>query len=147
LLLIKLSKNAMSTPWNAQSSADAGYIQLQTPSISPNALAAIGASGIPTQIAPQPPNEFSGHFLQHGRRFNCVSNQHLLRPSMPVLAHMVIIMNGPCPYGVFRYIHTQSLLPDQADDTVVSVNIPYFGIVKIASQGMSKEVCPYWRIW
>ena len=46
--------------------ADAGYIQLQTPSISPNALAAIGASGIPTQIAPQPPNEFSGHFLQHG---------------------------------------------------------------------------------
>jgi hypothetical protein len=45
--------------------AHAGYIQLQTPSISPNALAATGLSGIPTQIAPQPPDD-SGYFLQYG---------------------------------------------------------------------------------
>lgn len=35
---------------------------------------------------------------------------------------------------------TETTLPDQNDDAVVSVHIPYFGIIKIAREGMSKEV-------
>lgn len=35
---------------------------------------------------------------------------------------------------------TQTALPNQDDDVVVSVHIPYFGIIKIAREGMSKEV-------
>ena len=34
----------------------------------------------------------------------------------------------------------EAALPDQDDDAVVSVHIPYFGIIKIAREGMSKEV-------
>ena len=35
---------------------------------------------------------------------------------------------------------TETALPDQDDNSVVSVHIPYFGIIKIAREGMSKEV-------
>jgi hypothetical protein len=35
---------------------------------------------------------------------------------------------------------TETALPDQDDDAVVSVYIPYFGIIKIAREGVSKEV-------
>lgn len=35
---------------------------------------------------------------------------------------------------------TETALPDQNDDAVVSVHIPYFGIIKIAREGMSKEI-------
>ncbi|KAI9736496.1 MAG: hypothetical protein M1818_006006 [Claussenomyces sp. TS43310] len=35
---------------------------------------------------------------------------------------------------------TETALPDQDNDVVVSVHIPYFGIIKIAREGMSKEV-------
>ncbi|KAF7533866.1 hypothetical protein G7Z17_g13453 [Cylindrodendrum hubeiense] len=34
----------------------------------------------------------------------------------------------------------ETSLPDQDDDGVVSVHIPYFGIIKIAREGVSKEV-------
>jgi hypothetical protein len=34
---------------------------------------------------------------------------------------------------------TESLLPDQDNDVAVSVHIPYFGIIKIAREGVSKE--------
>jgi hypothetical protein len=34
----------------------------------------------------------------------------------------------------------ETALPDQDEDAVVSVHIPYFGIIKIARDGMSKEV-------
>ncbi|CZR66623.1 uncharacterized protein PAC_16524 [Phialocephala subalpina] len=35
---------------------------------------------------------------------------------------------------------TETGLPDQDDDAVVSVHIPYFGIIKIAREGIRKEV-------
>ncbi|KAF4614345.1 hypothetical protein G7Y89_g15392 [Cudoniella acicularis] len=35
---------------------------------------------------------------------------------------------------------TETALPDQGDDAAVSVHIPYFGIIKIAREGISKEV-------
>ncbi|KAL9129510.1 MAG: hypothetical protein Q9175_007279 [Cornicularia normoerica] len=35
---------------------------------------------------------------------------------------------------------TETALPDHDNDAVVSVHIPYFGIIKIAREGMSKEV-------
>ena len=35
---------------------------------------------------------------------------------------------------------TETALPDHDDDVVVSVHIPYFGVIKIAREGMSKEV-------
>ncbi|OCK76858.1 hypothetical protein K432DRAFT_385126 [Lepidopterella palustris CBS 459.81] len=35
---------------------------------------------------------------------------------------------------------TETALPGQDDDAIVSVHIPYFGIIKIAREGMSKEI-------
>jgi hypothetical protein len=35
---------------------------------------------------------------------------------------------------------TETALPDQNDDAIVSVHIPYFGIIKIAREGVSKEI-------
>ncbi|KAF8850829.1 hypothetical protein BDZ45DRAFT_632505 [Acephala macrosclerotiorum] len=37
-------------------------------------------------------------------------------------------------------VGTETALPDPDDDAVVSVHIPYFGIIKIAREGVSKEV-------
>ncbi|RFU30530.1 hypothetical protein B7463_g5825, partial [Scytalidium lignicola] len=39
-----------------------------------------------------------------------------------------------------REAGTRTALPDQDDDAAVSVHIPYFGIIKIAREGLSKEV-------
>ncbi len=35
---------------------------------------------------------------------------------------------------------TETALPDHDDDAIVSVHIPYFGVIRIAREGMSKEV-------
>ncbi|KAF2786820.1 hypothetical protein K505DRAFT_289023 [Melanomma pulvis-pyrius CBS 109.77] len=35
---------------------------------------------------------------------------------------------------------TETALPDQDEDAIVSVHVPYFGIIKIAREGVSKEV-------
>lgn len=39
-----------------------------------------------------------------------------------------------------KKVGNETALPDQDDDAVVSVHIPYFGIIKIARDGVSKEV-------